>query len=325
MDPTSASEREFATFGPWIDEVTQPQDVPPLFRDHPLDLATARLVLKVPRSIVRRDAHAGMDLYDHLLVLTAEQLTVLSRDTWADRRPRQVPGPGTYQTRTIGLHAIAAVRDSVSLLAGTLTILGRDGVEVTVGYNGSAREAVTRLVVELVASLSPVAPRSVGLALVAPSLTFRAASEDLVLPQDAALVSTLRDVGRERPSLVPLAWHGRQVLRAEGAGPASLVRRVLDTVSPTTLQGAILATDSRTLEVVGRHEWLVRGAGPVHSTSHLVITLDAIEGVDLAPHPDYPAAIVATLDLGAGAVVVIVPRDSDAHRILWQASEAGGA
>jgi hypothetical protein len=53
--------------------------VPRLYRDHPLDLDAARLVIMVPRTAARRDPTAGMDLYDHLLALDAEGLLVLSR------------------------------------------------------------------------------------------------------------------------------------------------------------------------------------------------------------------------------------------------------
>ena len=77
---------EYARFGPWVDEVTTPDDVPRLYRDHPIDLTSTRLVLKVPRNIARRDAHPGMDLYDHLLVLDDARLTVLSRTVTPARR-----------------------------------------------------------------------------------------------------------------------------------------------------------------------------------------------------------------------------------------------
>ncbi|MCU1433145.1 MAG: hypothetical protein JWP95_2250, partial [Actinotalea sp.] len=55
------STAEYDAFGPWILEVRAVDDLPALFSRHPLDLGSARLVLKVPRQIARRDAHAGMD------------------------------------------------------------------------------------------------------------------------------------------------------------------------------------------------------------------------------------------------------------------------
>jgi hypothetical protein len=47
---------EYDAFGPWVDPVRTAEEVPPLYRDHPVDLAGSRLVLKVPRDIARRDA-----------------------------------------------------------------------------------------------------------------------------------------------------------------------------------------------------------------------------------------------------------------------------
>ena len=71
--------QEFDEFGPWILEVERPEDVPRLYRGHPLDLGSAELVLKVPRRIWRRDANPDMDLYDYLIVAGGDSMTVLSR------------------------------------------------------------------------------------------------------------------------------------------------------------------------------------------------------------------------------------------------------
>src|SRR5660398_172964 len=70
---------EYDAFGPWIYEVRRPDEVPRLFRSHPLDLANALLTVKVPREIERRVANPSMDLYDNLLSLGPESITVLSR------------------------------------------------------------------------------------------------------------------------------------------------------------------------------------------------------------------------------------------------------
>ena len=36
---------EYDAFGPWVDPVRTAEEVPPLYRDHPVDLAGSRLVL----------------------------------------------------------------------------------------------------------------------------------------------------------------------------------------------------------------------------------------------------------------------------------------
>ncbi|WP_448629439.1 hypothetical protein [Cellulomonas soli] len=103
MATTTASTTEYDRFGPWIDQVRTPQDVPRLYRDHAIDLDSARLVLKVPRNITRRDATPDMDLYDHLLVLDATRLTVLSRRTTGEQHATPRPAAttcGTSRART---------------------------------------------------------------------------------------------------------------------------------------------------------------------------------------------------------------------------------
>ena len=77
---------EYARFGPWVDEIASADELPRLYRDHPIDFAAALLVLKVPRNIARRDARPDMDLYDHVVVLEPDRLTVLSRIVAAAER-----------------------------------------------------------------------------------------------------------------------------------------------------------------------------------------------------------------------------------------------
>ena len=90
--------------------VTSREEIPPLYRDHGIDPATARLVLKLPRNIARRDATASMDLYDHLVVVDDAALTVLSRR------------PGGYDERVIAHDTICAIDYGTDLLDGWLTV-----------------------------------------------------------------------------------------------------------------------------------------------------------------------------------------------------------
>ena len=68
---------ELDAFGPWILRVGTSDELPPLFRH--VDLAGARAAVKVPRPIERRDARAGMDLYDALVVVRSDGVEVWSR------------------------------------------------------------------------------------------------------------------------------------------------------------------------------------------------------------------------------------------------------
>ena len=158
MTATQASTSEFDLFGPWIDVVETPDQVPPLYRDHPLDLDASELVLKFPRNIARRDAHPDMDLYDHLVVVDATTLTMLSRRTG-------VRSDRGYDTVRVRHDEIVAVRDAVSILDGTITVTTRSGNVVTVLYNGSSRDNVRRLVELLRAHVTTGAPTQRGAAV----------------------------------------------------------------------------------------------------------------------------------------------------------------
>lgn len=316
MSATAAGVSEFDRFGPWIDEVRTPDDVPRLFREHPIDLAAARLVLKVPRNIARRDATPDMDLYDHLLVLDAEGLTVLARRGAGDTGRRSVASGG-YDVATIPSAQVVAIRDVVSMLDGRLSVYTHDGAVVSVRYNGSGRANVTRLVTGLRDAAATQPARETGLALRAAA---QAEAAGLVRldpgRDDVALVSDFRDLARRNPGLVASTCHGRTALAPRAGGLAGAMHRALLGLSPMTLHGAIVAGDGVVLEVLGRHEWLVRGRAPVHSGSRLVLPLSAPDRIGVVPHPHYAGVAVVRITAGTSSVEVAVPEGSAAHRVF---------
>lgn len=331
MNPAAdaAQHEEFRRFGPWIDEIRGPQDLPRLFRAHPVDFHDARLVLKVPRDVHRRDARPEMHLYDHVLAVGSEALTILSRRAAPghgigdERGGRGDDGDDWYDTRVVPYHRIAAVRDTVSLLAGALTLSTADGQEVTVRYNGSARESIALLVDELrLATSTPVPARAGRAVLVAAQGFARPGAEPRLGRSDVALEGAFRELALERPSLVPWVWHARQRVAPRFDGVDALARKISHLGSPMTLHAGIVASDTLTLEVLGRHEWLLRGVTPVHSSSHLVVPLQALDDLRLLSHPGYEGAVVVRLLAGRSASDVVVPEGSDAHAMFSRAAEA---
>src|SRR5665647_2090229 len=124
---------EYDAFGPWIYEVRRPDEVPRLFRSHPLDLDHALLTVKVPREIERRVANPSMDLYDNLLSLGPESITVLSR------RGRE------FDARTVRYGQIQGITEFVDLLDARVT-LHDDDSPVVVRYNASSTDVMSQLV-----------------------------------------------------------------------------------------------------------------------------------------------------------------------------------
>jgi len=296
--------------------------VPRLFRDHPLDLDAARLVLKVPRNIARRDATPDMDLYDHLLVVDATTLTVLSRRA-AERARRGAPtAPAGYDVRTVPLTHVVAVQESVDLLDGRLTVRTDDGAVLAVRFNGSARTQVTRLVDVLRAGAVGGGPSAAGRALDAAGRAVAPSPLDPG-PEDLALVADVTAAVRAHPDLVPWACHGRRRLTVRPAGALGLVRLAAHALSPATVEGAVVAGDGSAVEVIGRSAWVTRGQMPQHSASRLVLPLGRLDAVALTPHPVYADATQVAFTLGAAAVTIVVPAGSPIESVVAAAVRAG--
>ena len=212
---------------------------------------------------------------------------------------------------------VVAVRDVVRLLDATLTLHVRDGGVVSLRYSGSARANVDRLVNALRALVAVDEQGPVGRALLAAVDARPAGGRELDLgPSDLSLVSDFRAAARANPGLDAWAWHGRLVVAPSGGPITAVVRRATHAFSPMTLHGAVVAGDERVVEVVGRHEWLIRGSAPVHSSSRLVVPLGALDGVTTAPHPRYVGAQDVTLTTGATTLGLVVPAGSVAHEVF---------
>lgn len=293
---------EFDAFGPWIYEVTTDEDVPGLYRDHPVDLATALLVLKVPRPIWRRDANPGMDLYDHLVIAGPDALTVLSRR-------------GTsYRTTVIDHDRLGAVHASVSLLDGLFQVRAVDtpGIAVDVHYNGVSHALVEQLVRVLRAQVAP--PEAEGGAPSGIELDLRDLGGD-----DVALVATLRELVRHDPTIVPVATHRRIGVTRTGG----VAQSVLDWLRPGTLHATVVARSPGELHLVHRRDWFAIGRGPVHSVAHTVVVTPRVTGVADLDVSRYDAVRAVQITSGNSVLDVPYPEGADSGRVVRAVAEAG--
>lgn len=299
------STAEYDAFGPWIDTVRTPSDVPPLYRDHPLDLGAARLVLKVPRNIARRDALPTMDLYDHLLVVGPHDLTVLSRQD------------GGYGEFTLGYGRIVAIQDSVNLLAGRLTMHTLTEQAWSIPYNGSSYrvvEMLVRLLRDLALETIPAPAAAPGPGSW-PQATVQAPELGSLEDRDMALVTLSRDLLGGEPAMRLLAAHSRRVLVPRGGA----LTRALHVVRPMTLQGALVCASTREMQVLHRRDWLVRGNRPVHSLARTILLLGRLEAVTAREDAHYGGVSVVTLHAGTTSIDLPVPSGSAAERVLLAA------
>ena len=282
---------EFDAFGPWILEVEKPEDVPRLYRGHPLDLGSAEMVLKVPRRISRRDANSDMDLYDHLIVAGSESITVLTRR--GDR----------YETADLPYRRIAAISSSVSLLDGRLVMHDIEGgqpagVALNVRFNSVSQDLIGRLVTRARSkTLEPGSGRVVPTPphAVHGPLALRDLGDD-----DVALVSALREIALLDDRVVPVATHQRTVVQRR----SGVLGGLIDRVRPVTLQAAIVCVSPGELHVLHRRQWFTTGRRPIHSVAHTVVVVPLVTAVR---EEDAKYASARQVRITSGSSVVEVP------------------
>ncbi|MFC4065817.1 hypothetical protein [Actinoplanes subglobosus] len=263
---------EFDRFGPWIDEVRTVDDLPRLYRDAGIDPLRCRMVLKVPRDIERRNANPTMHLYDYLIALDEEYLTVLARRD------------DTFDTVLVPLDHIAAITDSVRLLSGRMTVHTVDGPIVTVAYNAAANPHVRELMYLLRRSYLP-----------ARNLT--AAEPHHADPRlDRADIGLLTDYHRmiaDEPGMRLVNVAGRQVVN-----PLPNPDGVRDKAWPTILHASITVADDREIQIIHRRNWFTGNRDDL-SLARTVLSRPRITDIQVSPHERYEGVHVLVIKAGA--------------------------
>ncbi|MFP7834687.1 hypothetical protein [Marisediminicola sp. LYQ134] len=298
---------EFDAFGPWIDDVTTVEGTPRLFRSFAIDFTETLLVLKVPRNIARRDATPDMNLYDQLIVVTAETLTVLTR------------AEDVYGVRAAPHGEVLALQDTVHLLDGRLVVHLTSGPSVAISYNGAARDTITRLVTLLrrlavpatsdsASATAPAAPEPT-----APATQLSATSRSRPIEQilrdkrDHGLRSDCVQALRSDPGTTVVAGHSTTLVRPSAGPLAALSHRL----HPAFVQGAVVLGDTGgETSVLHRRDWIARGRADDLSHGRTTIFAGRATTVATTEHPVYPAASVVNITSGAGAVQFVVPMGS---------------
>ena len=320
---------EYDAFGPWIVPVVTPDLVPPLYRDHPLDLERAVLVLKVPRNITRRDATPDMDLYDHLVVVEEDRLELLSR------------APGGYDVQTIQHSQVAAIDYGADLLDGWLTLFTTEirraptggGVgdarapgepALTMRYNAASEEIVESLVTTL-RRLALGAPASVKVLGTTPGRTAPAPgpapepSAGALLglldlgDLDIGLVTTQHAIARAEPGLRVLGLHGRRRIAPSNR---EVLGRVVDLFVPTTLHAAIVLAGDREVHVLRRRHAVIRSRRPESSIGRTVLILPRCAAATVRDDERFVGARVFSVPVGTAVIELVVPAGSSSERAL---------
>lgn len=298
---------EFDEFGPWIYEVRSEEDVPRLFRTHPIDFESTETVLKVPRRIGRRDANPDMDLYENLIIAGSDSITVLTRR-----------GDG-YDTVEVPYGRIAAISSGVALLDGRLVIHDTEGREaaglaVDVRYNGVSKEDIQRLVRTLCAKSQEAAGSGAASEMPQHAQQVPVSLRDLG-DDDVELVTGVREISALDDEVVPAATHQRTVIkRRTGA-----FRWLLDKVRPVTLHAAVACVSPGELQVIHRREWFTVGRRPVHSVAHTVVPISRVTSVEVEDSSLYTVARVIRVTSGRSVVEIPFPAGAETGAAMLEA------
>jgi hypothetical protein len=271
---------EFDAFGPWTDVVRSREDVPRLYRPAGIDPALHRLVLKVPRDIERRNATPDMHLYDFLIAVDGDGLTIL-------RRPDE-PGDH-YDTVHVPADQITALENSISLLDGRL-ILHTFAGPTTISYNATDPLPIRNLVNLLRQLYLPAAGPA------QPEAT--PASPDLG-PKDLNLISAGEQLLRAEPGMRLIT-----ATRRDPALPAALgwTGRLVHLLRPMTLHAAIVFASPSEIELLHRRERLARGNHTAHSVARTILPRRRITDVHVQPCEKYRQVNDLTIILGRTAL-----------------------
>ncbi len=126
-------DKEYDSFGPWILEVNEDDEIPPLFRNYLNQNKTRLFTIKVPRNIERQVAEAGMNLYDYLIVMYEEFLYILKRNGQE------------VKAKKVKYEDINTIKNKIILLQGILSIYLSDEI-VSIKYNTVSEGLIDKLI-----------------------------------------------------------------------------------------------------------------------------------------------------------------------------------
>jgi hypothetical protein len=279
---------EYDAFGPWIDEVMTGPELPRLYRDYPIDFGRALLVLKVPRDIARRDADPSMHLYDALLIVEPDLLTILQRTD------------DTYSVSMVSYGDVFALHDSVLLLDGRFSIFLTDQAPVTLRYNGSARDTIIRLA----ALLQTLAGSAEGMPETRTGAATDAVTSILSSELDYGLRGDCTDLLAREPESQFVAGHASRLVHPSG-GVAAVTHRF----RPAHLQAGIMLRTPTALVFTHRRDPIIRGRVNDLSHASTMFFPDRITHVDRQPHDVYEGVELVRVGTAVSTIELTVPTD----------------
>ena len=125
--------KEFDAFGPWVYEIGEEHDLPPLFHKYKHLQDSALMMFKIPRHIERRNANPDMHLYDAVIGVFENHVFLLYR--FGDSVNEQRVNNKDLQT----------IEVTQALLSGKLKLY-TDTRIFTISYNTVSQHVITKAI-----------------------------------------------------------------------------------------------------------------------------------------------------------------------------------
>lgn len=127
--------REYDAFGPWLLQIRNEADMPRRFRSVYDAVKDADFLIKIPRSIERRDAYPGCDLYKSVFAADADGFSFFTA----------LDDEVSFTTREVAWEEVAAVRKCHNLLKAEFVLLLNEGDELVVPYSSVSTDLIARV------------------------------------------------------------------------------------------------------------------------------------------------------------------------------------
>lgn len=130
---------EYDAFGPWVYEIDEVHPLPKLFVPYIHQDPDRTIMVKVPRQIDRQDADPDMDLYDYVIAVSKEYLTIYGRTE------------GSQVVRVIGVkyEDVVAMTIKNVLLSSEVTIMLLSGETIVVPFNRISFDVMQKVILAI--------------------------------------------------------------------------------------------------------------------------------------------------------------------------------
>lgn len=126
-------DKEYAAFGPWVYEINEEHEIPPVFKKHFKQENDHDILFKIPINMERRNLKPGMHMYDYVIGTYSDYVFIMQRNG------NDVISKKVYYSE------IAAIENSIDILRGNLVIYLNSELYCIV-YNAVSKDIIDKLV-----------------------------------------------------------------------------------------------------------------------------------------------------------------------------------